>query len=210
MLGFGAQFLDADRDGWPDLLVTNGHIDDFTALGIPYRMRPQLFRNTQGRFREVAPESLAPFFGTKTLGRGMARLDWNGDGLDDAVISHLDAPLALLTNRSQAAHGFGVFLVATRSERTAIGTAVTATSANGVRTRQLTAGDGYMASNERRLDFGLGESTAADVQVRWPSGTTESFGRLDAGANWLLVEGRGRPLRLSNHRAHKPSTTPSP
>jgi tetratricopeptide (TPR) repeat protein len=203
MLGFGTQFLDAELDGWPDLIVANGHIDDFTSIGTPYRMRPQVFRNHEGHFNEVDAASLGNFFSQERLGRGLATLDWNGDGREDIAISHLDSPFALLTNRSDAANGFGVRLVATTSARDATGATVTARKADRLRTRQLTAGNGYQASNDPCLAFGLGEDTAADVAVRWPSGKTEQFGQLHAGCDWMLIEGRGRPLKLRDYPPYR-------
>lgn len=199
MLGFGTQFLDADLDGREDLVVANGHVDDFTHKGYAYRMRPQFFRNVGGRFVEQPAEALGPFFAGEWLGRGLARLDWNGDGKDEFAVSHLDDPSVLLTNvTAPTGASLSVRLVATRSARDGIGGTVEISVTGGRLVRQLTAGDGYAASNERKLVFGLGAADRAEsVSVRWPSGKVETFADLAAGAEWLIVEGRGRPLRLT-------------
>src|SRR5205823_7893052 len=132
---------------------------DYSGAGRPFRMRPQYFQNMAGqRFEELKADSLGPFFAGEYLGRGLARLDWNRDGREDVVISHLDAPAALLTNTTgRTGHFLVLTLVGTQSARDAIGTSVRCTAAGRTRYRQLTAADGYMASNERRLVFGRGE-----------------------------------------------------
>ncbi len=103
MLGFGCQFADLDGDGWDDLIATNGHVDQSSSRGDADRMPPQIFRNLEGQwFTEVPREELGPFFQGQYLGRGMATLDWNGDGKPDTAISHLHAPFALVTNHTPA------------------------------------------------------------------------------------------------------------
>ena len=199
LLGWGTQFLDADLDGWLDLLLTNGHINDLRDHGKPYQMPPQFFRNQGGgRFTEHAAESLGPFFSQWRLGRGMARIDWNRDGLDDAVISHLDAPAALLTNTSaETGRALAVRLVGVHSSRDAIGATLTARVGTRTLVRQLTAGDGNQCSNERRLIFGLGEAADVDrLEVRWPSGRRQQFAHLLAGTDITLVEGRNQPVLI--------------
>lgn len=198
MVGFGTQFLDGDLDGDLDLFLTNGHIDDFRSTGTAdYKMPPQFYTNSgQGRFTQRSARSLGPYFAKKYLGRAVALLDWNNDGLDDVAVSHLDAPLALLTNRSANVGRFLVVrCVATTSSRDAIGTTITVESGGRRLVRQLTAGDGYQASNERKLVFGLADATTADrMTVRWPSGRREVFEKIAANSRWILVEGTGRLL----------------
>jgi hypothetical protein len=66
---------------------------------------------------------------------------------------------------------------------------------------QLTTGDGYMVSNERRIHFGCGPAEAAtDVEVVWPSGRIEAFGVLEVGRDYLLVEGSAEAWNLWEHR----------
>ncbi len=192
MLGFGTQFLDADHDGWEDLIVTNGHIDDLTAIGEPYKMPTQFFRNAgQGRFDEIPAAQLGPFFQESHLGRGLARLDWNRDGNEDVAVSHLKEPAALLTNQSSATgHFVSLQLCGTRCSRDAIGTTVEITVAGKKIVKQLTAGDGYHASNERRLVFGLGRATRVDqLHIHWPSGTIQTWKDIPAGTFVTIVEG---------------------
>lgn len=204
-LGFGTQFLDIELDGLPDIVQANGHIDDYSFEGKPYRMRPQLFRNGgNARFTELPPDSLGAWFQGEYLGRGLARLDWNNDGLEDFAVSDLEGPAALVTNRTEGAGRFtAVRLAGVASARDAIGATVTAKAGGKTHVRQLTAGDGYQASNERKLVFGLGASERVEqLTVRWPSGATQNFSRLSAGDEYLLIEGRGRPVPLfaSNSR----------
>src|SRR5439155_19916391 len=56
-LTFGVAFLDADRDGWRDAFIANGHIDDYIERfdsNVTYAERPLFYRNLHGtRFAEV-------------------------------------------------------------------------------------------------------------------------------------------------------------
>lgn len=199
LLGFGTQFLDADLDGHLDLLIANGHIDDYRRYGRPFTMPAQFFSNDgEGRFTEQPSNLVGPYFDRRLLGRGMSRLDWNRDGSEDVVISHLDQPAALLTNTTQASgHFLALRLRGVKSSRDAYGTTVVVQTEDRAITRQLTAGAGYQASNQRLLIFGLSHSgTIRQINVRWPSGTTESFGPVTPDREYLIVEGSGVILEL--------------
>jgi tetratricopeptide (TPR) repeat protein len=172
-VGWGTQFLDADLDGHPDLVVVNGHVDDYRSRGGEYHMYPQFFRNMGGGdFEELSAEDAGAYFGKKFLGRGLSRLDWNGDGKMEFVASNIGDPASLLKNRSQTGHYLNVRLHATRTARDAIGTVVTVKTGDRLSRKQLFAGDGYMASNERVLQFGLRTAQSIDeLTIEWPSGT---------------------------------------
>ena len=199
-LGWGTQFLDADLDGHPDLIVTNGHVHEPLDPKIPYRMPPQFFRNRgDGRFTELSGEQLGEFFQQKWSGRSLARLDWNRDGREDVCISHLNQPAALLTNQTdQPGHYLALRLVGVDSARDAIGAKVQVSIGDQTWTMQLTAGDGFHASNERRLVFGLADHQMADsVAVFWPSGSRQEFRNLKLDREWLLIEHRP-PLEMTS------------
>ncbi|QDT98585.1 FG-GAP-like repeat-containing protein [Gimesia aquarii] len=191
VLGFGTQFLDLDLDGRLELFVSNGHVDDLRQQGRPYKMLPQLFQWNGQRFSKVDGTALGSYFQEKRLGRSVARIDWNRDGRNDLIVGHLEGGSALLTNTSLPAGNYlSLRLFGVESNRDAIGTTIQVRIDNKTITRQLTAGDGYQASNERRLIVGLGNARQIDeLIVRWPSGKVQKFKKVSVSQELWLAEG---------------------
>ncbi len=198
-LGFGTQFLDANLDGEPDLVVGNGHLDDFTQKGIPFAMQPQLYLNTgAGRFEESAAETTGRYFEDEHIARGMATLDWNRDGLTDFAVSHLGEPVSLLSNDT-ATHGHFVTLrlIGIQSGRDALGTRVAVTAGGTTRWRHMTAGDGYASSNEKKLTFGLAsDDVATGVRIKWPNGEVQEYPDVRADRFYVAVQSRKQLIEL--------------
>lgn len=191
-VGWGTQFIDADNKGLADLVVTNGHVGDFHKAGVEYHMPTQFFYNHGGaRFEELAPDSVGPFFARKMLGRSLATLDWNRDGLTDFAVSPIASEFALLTNHTVNAGNAAAFrLHGVSASRDAIGTIVTITTEAGEMRRQLTAGDGYQVTNERMLRFGLGRQDIVEkVVIDWPGGMTETIEDIPGNTLTDVVEG---------------------
>lgn len=200
-LGFGTQFLDADLDGSLDLVVANGHLDDFSYMDIPHYMRPQFFRNKgDGQLREATGGG--GYFERRVLGRSMAVLDWNADGLPDFITTHIGSPIALVTNQTTGqGHWLKLRLYGTASSRDAIGCKVTVQCGDRQWTRQLTAGSGYQASNERMLLFGLGTCSHIDrLKIQWPSGRRQTFEDIASDQQLALVEHADAPFSLPPNR----------
>lgn len=191
VLGFGTQFLDANLNGVEELFVANGHIDNLLHRGRPFRMPAQLFRFSGQQFQLCAPAMVGDYFQTDHLGRAVARCDWNGDGLPDLCIGHLEEPTVMLTNRSMVAAGsFCLKLVGTSGSRDAICTRVRLSDGDFVQHRQLTAGDGYHCSNEKLLMFAVSRNNNADLKVLWNSGVQQELEFPTTIAGGILIERR--------------------
>ena len=190
-VGWGTQFLDADLDGDPDLVLVNGDVDDLREDGKRFGMTPQLFRNLGGKFEEVFSQEAGPFLERDYPGRGLARLDWNRDGRMEFVFSNIREPAVLASNQSTTGHFLNVELRATSTARDAIGAVVEVKSGGRHWTSQLVAGDGYMASNQRVLQFGIGAAeSVSSVTVTWQSGKVTVIEDLPADVTVRIVESR--------------------
>jgi hypothetical protein len=129
----------------------------------------------------------------------MARLDWNRDGRPDVVITHLDHPASLLTNTTrEVGHFVAIQLRGVECSRDAIGSTVIVRTKDRSWTQQLTAGDGFLSSNQRELIFGLGEqSEVTEVEVHWPWGKSQIFDNVGVDQRWLFVQHRLKAVKLS-------------
>jgi enediyne biosynthesis protein E4 len=200
-LGFGCFFFDYDLDGWPDILVTNGHIDpdiQKVQVNVRYAEPPHLFRNLgKGKFAEVT-KSAGPEFAAARVGRSAAYADVFNDGRLDVLLStnggaaHLFRNVAAGAAKEKPNHSVRFKLIGTKSNRDGIGAVVRVTSSDGTQTQMLKSGSSYLAANELVLTFGLGQLTKADaVEIRWPSGQLDRLSNVNAGQTVLVTEGKG-------------------
>jgi enediyne biosynthesis protein E4 len=198
-LGFGCFFLDYDLDGWPDVLIANGHIDaDIQRVqpSVKYAMPPHLFRNVgKGRFEEVT-KSLGPSFASPRVGRGAAYADINNDGRLDLLLSTNGGKVYLFRNEAQGAaaanRSLRIKLMGTKSNRDGIGATAKLTAGGETQTEMLRSGSSYLSASELVLTFGLGSLDKADsIEIRWPSGQVDRLSAVAAGATITVTEGKG-------------------
>ena len=198
-LGFGCFFFDYDLDGWPDVLIANGHVDDDiqkVQANVSYAERPHLFRNVgKGKFEEVT-KSMGAAFASPRVGRGAAYADINNDGRPDLLLSTNAGPVYLFRNEVSGTaatnHSLRIKLISTKSNRDGIGAVVKLTAGGETQTEMLRSGSSYLSASELVLTFGLGQRDKADsIEIRWPSSQLDRLSSVPAGATLTVTEGKG-------------------
>jgi len=199
-LGFGCFFFDYDLDGWPDILIANGHIDgDIQRVqpNVKYAMPPHIFRNLgKGNFQEVT-KSLGSAFAAPRVGRGAAYGDINNDGRLDLLLSTNGGPAYLFENDftgspAAANKSLRIKLIGTKSNRDGIGTVVKLTTGGESQSEMLRSGSSYLSASELVLTFGLAMHERADsIEIRWPSGQVDKLANVAAGQTITVTEGKG-------------------
>jgi enediyne biosynthesis protein E4 len=182
-IGWGTVFADYDFDGWLDLVVTNGHVDDNRHLlgqTAQYHQPPLLWHNRQSRFSVVAAATAGDYFQGKHVGRALAPADLDNDGDLDLIIGHQDAPPALLRNEklgrdASAQQSLVVRLIGTSGNRDAVGSRLGLQMPDGtIQWRQVKGGGSYLSASDLRQFFGVpdgGDGPATlPLSIRWPAG----------------------------------------
>ena len=194
-LGFGCFFFDYDNDGWPDILVADGHIEneiERVQKRVSYAEPPHLFRNLgNGKFEEVTTKVGAAFAAPK-VARGAAYADINNDGALDVLLTTNGGRVHLYRSDGVPNQSLRVKLVGTKSNRDGIGAVVRITSSGDKHWLMMKSGSSYLSQSEMVLTFGLGSKTKADtIEVHWPSGQVDKLSNIVSGQTVTIEEGKG-------------------
>jgi hypothetical protein len=194
-LGFGCFFFDYDNDGWPDIFVADGHIEDQVEKvqkRVSYAEPPHLFRNMGGgKFTEVT-EKMGKSFASPKVARAAAYADIDNDGFLDVLLTTNAGPAYLFHNEGGTNHSLRIKLVGTKSNRDGIGAVVRVNAGSDKQWKMVHSGSSYLAQSELVLTFGLGAQIKADnIEIQWPSGQVDKLSNVNAGQTVTVEEGKG-------------------
>jgi len=194
-LAFACFFFDYDLDGWLDIFVSNGHIEqafERIQTRIKYAQPPHVFRNLAGKgFREVTA-TLGDDLATARVGRGAAYADIDNDGDLDLLMMTNGGPAALFENGQEGNNSIRVRLEGTQSNRAGIGAIVEIRTGTETQWQMVRSGSSYLSASELVLTFGIAGRTRVDrIQIQWPSGRTETLGTVLSGRTITVREGSG-------------------
>ena len=198
-------WMDVDRDGLEDLLITNGHPHDsldsdetrrvglLTAsnpearLGLPSLNTPNLAFRNRGNL-EFDEQGEAWGFNAVTHGQGGALGDLDGDGDQDIVVNPLNSSLEIYENIGSG-DLVAIRLREARKGRTIYGANVTLETEGQSQMREIRAGGHYLSSDDTLVDFGVeGGVGPFTLKIVWPDGmVTRSHG---IKPNSLLIVSR--------------------
>ena len=178
LTGWGAGAFDFDNDGYKDLFTANSEILDnsMQVAHRPFALPNWLFRNKGGLTFEDLSARAGAGFSLPAAHRGAAFGDFNNDGKIDIVVTVLNGLPQLLMNQSGSRsgnqnHWIILKLIGTKSNRDGIGTRIKIATSRGSQYNHATTAVGYNSSSDKRVHFGLGQSTVIDrIELQWPSG----------------------------------------
>jgi enediyne biosynthesis protein E4 len=195
LLGWGVQFYDFDNSGWPGILIGNGHVYpevDGKALGTSYREPKVAYYNLHdGTFANITSDA-GSALSEPHSGRGMALGDLFNNGHQEALVNNMNERPSLYYSTAPIGNWVSLQLIGVKSNRAALGAAVTLEQGNDRYEKEVRSGEGYISQSDLRVHFGLGKFLKAEkIVIRWPSGLEETLSDVPANHYYVVREGSG-------------------
>ena len=207
-LGWGCGFFDFDNDGWPDILICNGHVYpevEQLRTEAGYEQRKLLYRNLRnGKFEDIS-ESAGPGISVPSASRGCAFGDFDNDGDVDFVVNCVnDLPQLVRCDSSLDNAWIKIRTIGTKSNRSGIGARLRCVVEMPGEARphqqidEVRSGGSFFSQNDLRVHFGLGRAQKVDLlEIHWPSGVVDTLKDLAVNELVYVKEGEGIVRKVS-------------
>jgi hypothetical protein len=197
LVTWGNSFVDFDNDGFRDIFIACGHLQDKIELyddTTTYLTRNIVLMNTgDGKFVNVS-ETCGDGLKVKLSSRGSGCDDLDNDGDIDVVILNSRREPTILRNDSPSkGHWIQVRLRGTKSNRDGIGARVKVIAGDLTLVDEVHSSRGYQSHFGMRLHFGLGNRKMIDrIEVRWIGTRTDVFKNVTVDRLVTLTEGNSK------------------
>ena len=186
--GFGTGWIDADRDGWLDLLTVNGAIrriegGTYAATDYPLGQSNSLLRSRRGSAFVEAHGLLGPEGAALEVSRGAAFGDVDDDGDTDVLVTHNSGPARLLLHEAAPSAWVGLDVRAPSGApalgcRLEVRTALPSGEALFVAVTR--SARSYASASDPRVLLSLGDATAVlGVATACPGYATREHGPVE-------------------------------